>query len=132
MKDVPEPRESSFLVALVEEPDLFFDNVFSLRACILVKVHYKTWVFLTVCKSRPERHSWEGQQSKEEESFGIGSHLFYSLSTITDSDLLLFKQTLPQTHISLLFEQITETQQIIYPSNLTHEELIKAKYVLKH
>jgi hypothetical protein len=57
MKDVPEPRESSVLVALVEEPDLFFDNVFSLRACILVKVHYKTWVFLTVCKSKPERHS---------------------------------------------------------------------------
>jgi hypothetical protein len=36
------------------------------------------------------------------------------------------KQTLPHTHISLLFEQITETQQIIYSSNLTHEELTEA------
>jgi hypothetical protein len=35
-------------------------------------------------------------------------------------------------HISLLFERIIETQQIIYPSSLTHEELIEAKYVLKH
>jgi len=32
MEDVPEPGESSVLVALVEKLDLFCDDVFSLRA----------------------------------------------------------------------------------------------------
>lgn len=32
MEDVSEPRESSVLVALVEKLNLFFDDVFSLRA----------------------------------------------------------------------------------------------------
>ena len=32
MEDVSEPGESSVLVALVEKLDLFFDDVFSLRA----------------------------------------------------------------------------------------------------
>jgi hypothetical protein len=38
----------------------------------------------------------------------------------TNSEILRtkkIKQTLPQTNMSLLFEQITETQQIIYHQN---------------
>lgn len=52
MEDVPEPRESRVLVTLVKKPDLFFDNIFSLRTCVLVEVHHKTRVLLIFfCKS---------------------------------------------------------------------------------
>lgn len=52
MEDVPEPWESSVLVALVKKPDLFFDDIFGLRTCVLVEVHHKTWVLLIFfCRS---------------------------------------------------------------------------------
>lgn len=41
MEDVPEPRKRRVLVALVQEFDLLFDDVFSLRAAVFVVVHSK-------------------------------------------------------------------------------------------
>jgi len=46
MEEVPKPRESSVLVAFVEELDLLPDDVFSLRTCVLVIVHHQPNCFL--------------------------------------------------------------------------------------
>lgn len=70
MEDVSEPRECSVLVALVEKPNLFFDDIFSLRTCIFVKVHNKTIVFLNLCRSIAERSSQKGKEDEEKQCFG--------------------------------------------------------------
>lgn len=57
MEDVSKPRKCSVLVALVKKFNLFSDNILSLRTCILVKVHNKTWILYIFCKGRAERHS---------------------------------------------------------------------------
>ena len=49
MENISKPRECSVLMALVEKPNLFFDDIFSLGTCIFVKIHNKTIVFLIMC-----------------------------------------------------------------------------------
>ena len=54
MEDVPEPRECSVLVALVEKLDLLSNDVLSLRTSVLVEVHRQArpCLSLTLCRSR--------------------------------------------------------------------------------
>lgn len=65
MEDVSEPRECSVLVALVEKPNLFFDDIFGLGTCIFVKIHNKAIVFLILCRSIPERSDQKGKEDEE-------------------------------------------------------------------